>query len=142
MSGCTGELRPEAIERAVEALGWKPARVEVADTFPARLGGLIVRPPTSRGGTLRVLAFPRCRSVHTCFMRFPIDVAFIDGRGSVLGLHRGVAPWRYLSHPGAVAVLERASPSVRSGRARGEREACAKSVLDPAFDFGIVIPLS
>lgn len=102
-------LRPDAIARAVHALGWSPSKVEVADTFAARLGGLIARPPIESDGKLRILVFPQCHAIHTCFMRYPLDVAFIDTRGDVLVLYQGVAPWRFLSHPGAAAVLERAS---------------------------------
>lgn len=105
----TEGLQPDAIARAVDVRGWVPSRVEEADTFVARLGGFIVRPPLTGAGELLVLAFPGCRSVHTCFMGYPLDIAFIDARGDVLVLHQGVAPWRFISHPNAAAVLERAS---------------------------------
>lgn len=102
-------LQPDAIARATDTLGWTPSKIEVADTFAARLGGLIIRPPIEGAGELRVLVFPKCHAVHTCFMRYPLDIAFVDARGDVLVLYQGVAPWRFLSHPSAAAVLERAS---------------------------------
>ena len=49
------------------------ASVEVADTFGARLRGLLGR--SSCDGALLI---KRARSVHTVGMRFPIDVAFCD----------------------------------------------------------------
>lgn len=102
-------LRPDAVAHAIDVLGWAPSKIEVADTFAARLGGLIARPPLTGAGELRILVFPGCRSVHTCFMSYPLDIAFIDARGDVLVLYQGVAPWRFVSHPGAIAVLERVS---------------------------------
>jgi uncharacterized membrane protein (UPF0127 family) len=33
-------------------------------------------------------------AIHTCFMRFPIDVAFLDGEGNVLYLIHRLGPWR------------------------------------------------
>lgn len=102
-------LQPDAISRAIDTLGWIPSQIEVADTFAVRLSGLISRSPLTGAGELRVLVFPECHAVHTCFMRYPLDIAFIDAWGNLLVLYQGVAPWRFLSHSDAVAVLERAS---------------------------------
>jgi uncharacterized protein len=52
------------------------------------------------------LLFPRCRSVHTFGMRFPIDVVFLDARGRPIDLRRGVRPGRIVRHRQAAAVLE------------------------------------
>lgn len=52
-----------------------------------------------------------CDSVHTCFMRFPIDLVFLDGDGTVVRVCRGVRPWRLaFGGRGARSVVE-----VRSG---------------------------
>lgn len=93
-----------AAERALAALGWEGG-LEVARSFTQRLLGFTVR----RESDGSVLAFPRCSSVHTCFMRFPLDIAFVDAAGKVLLLAREVAPWRVVSYPGASMVLERAA---------------------------------
>lgn len=98
-----------AIDRALRELGWEDACVEMADSFGVRLLGMTARSPVLPDGCPRVLAFPRCRSVHTCCMRYPLDIAFADAEGSVLAFHRGVAPWRFLFHPHASFVVERAS---------------------------------
>jgi len=45
-------------------------------------------------------------SVHTFFMRFPIDVVFLDRALVVLGIADGLDPWRAASRKGAKAVLE------------------------------------
>lgn len=98
---------------ALERLGWRPAHLVVADGFLARLLGMAAMPAAAPDGLPYVLAFPRCRAVHTCFMRRALDVAFADGEGGVLALHGAVRPWRFLAHPDAVLVLERVAPGVR-----------------------------
>ena len=99
----------EPFEAALDRLGWREIELEVMDAFVPRLLGFTVRSKCMRDGKALVLAFPCCRAVHTCFMRFPLDIAFIDGRGEVLELHKDVRPWRFLSCPDASSVMERAS---------------------------------
>lgn len=98
--------RTAAVGRALKELGWK-GEPEFADSFFARLVGLM---PGVRAGELagaRIVVFWGCGSVHTCFMHDAIDVAFIDGEGCVLRLCRRMVPWRIVACPGAVAVIER-----------------------------------
>jgi uncharacterized membrane protein (UPF0127 family) len=45
-------------------------------------------------------------SVHTAFMRFAIDVVFLDKELRVLKVAEDVRPWRAVSCRGAKAVLE------------------------------------
>jgi uncharacterized membrane protein (UPF0127 family) len=45
-------------------------------------------------------------SVHTLFMRFPIDVVFIDREGNVTRVVSALRPWRAAGSRGARAVLE------------------------------------
>jgi uncharacterized membrane protein (UPF0127 family) len=35
-----------------------------------------------------------CSSIHMFFMRFPVDVAFIDADGKVVHMYNGLRPWR------------------------------------------------
>jgi len=66
-------------------------RVEVAVSFTARLRGLLARPLPGQGyGML----FPRCGALHTCFMRFDLDVFFFDRSLRVVRVVRGLRPWR------------------------------------------------
>lgn len=98
--------RTVAVGQALKELGWK-GEPEFADSFSARLVGLM---PGVRAGELagaRIMVFWGCGSVHTCFMHDAIDVAFIDGEGCVLRLCRRMVPWRIVACPGAVAVIER-----------------------------------
>jgi uncharacterized membrane protein (UPF0127 family) len=103
-----------AYARALNRLGWTPAEFVVAESFTVRLSGMLGRRPIAASGLPLVMAFPRCSSVHTCFMAYPIDIAFIDRSGNVLVCYENVRPWHACSHPGAWAVLERPSIIVSS----------------------------
>lgn len=98
-----------AYARALNMLDWTPAEFVVAESFTVRLRGMLRRRPIAASGLPLVMAFPRCSSVHTCFMAYPIDIAFIDRNGNVLSCCENVRPWRMCSCPGAWAALERPS---------------------------------
>ena len=78
--------------------------VETADTFFTRLRGLQFRSSLPRDGGL--LLSP-CSSLHTCFMRFPIDVIMLDADNIVLGHRRNLKPWRmFLCEKHTTSVIE------------------------------------
>ena len=57
-----------------------------------------------------------CRSVHTFFMRYTIDVAFLDGSGRVVSLQT-LPPWRMSNgFPKAEGVLELAAGTLKRTR--------------------------
>jgi uncharacterized membrane protein (UPF0127 family) len=61
-------------------------------------------------------------AVHTYFMRFSIDVVFLDDAFVVVAVSDSVDPWRARSQRGAKAVLELpAGESARRGLAVGDR---------------------
>ncbi len=64
-----------------------------AGSFLQRLQGLQFSKTIEPGCGLLL---QNCRSVHTMWMRFAIDVVFIDNELTVLEIHRGVKPWRIL----------------------------------------------
>lgn len=64
-------------------------RVELARTFLTRLQGLIGRSGLGEG---EGLVLEGCNSVHMFFMRFPIDVIFVDRRDKVVGLAWNLQP--------------------------------------------------
>ena len=66
-------------------------RVWMATGLFARMRGLLGREGLPAGEGL--LLSP-CHSVHTWFMRFSIDVVFLDGEWTVLRVCRGVRPFR------------------------------------------------
>ena len=65
---------------------------EIAGTWVSRLKGLMFRAkmPLRYGMVL----IP-CGSVHTCFMRFNIDIVLVDEEGKVLHVMEDVAPFRF-----------------------------------------------
>ena len=61
-------------------------------------------------------------SIHTFFMRFPIDAVFLDRDHVVVGLAPNLAPWRTAARRGAKAVLELAGGECeRRGLRVGDR---------------------
>ena len=81
--------------------------VEVAVTRAARRKGLLSRPSLSPTSAL-VLA--PCFAVHTAFMRFAIDVIFVDRTGRVRQIVRRLRPWRIAVSPGAFARTAKSRP--------------------------------
>jgi hypothetical protein len=75
----------------------------VADRRALRLLGLSRLP---RELAPAALLIPRCRSIHTFGLRFPIDVVFLDGEGMELDRVDGLPPRRFAGRRGASAVLE------------------------------------
>ena len=53
--------------------------------------GLLGRSSLAEGEGLLIT---HCNSIHMFFMRFPIDVVFIDREGRVVGLLEKIRPWR------------------------------------------------
>lgn len=87
--------------------------VHRARSFATRLGGLLARPPLRPDEALYLAP---CASVHTCFMRYPIDVVFLDAAGRVIRTVEHLRPWRMAACRGARAVLElRAGEAARFG---------------------------
>jgi uncharacterized membrane protein (UPF0127 family) len=61
-------------------------------------------------------------SVHTWFMRFPIDVVFLDRELQVQKIVTGLGPWRIAFGRGTRAVLELAAGECeRRGLRPGDR---------------------
>jgi uncharacterized protein len=83
----------------------------VARSFFARLGGLLALP---RLRDAQALVLAPCASVHTCFMRYAIDVVFIDKGGCVLKLVEHLAPWRATACWHAHAAIELAAGQARA----------------------------
>jgi uncharacterized membrane protein (UPF0127 family) len=77
---------------------------QVTDRLSERIVGLLGRTSLKKGACLWI---EPCSSIHTCFMKFPIDVVYVDYEGLVLKIRRNVKPWRFdLPVFGARAVVE------------------------------------
>lgn len=64
--------------------------VQVANSFWTRFMGLMGRAQLEASEGLLLM---KTNSIHTCFMRFPIDVIYLDQDYTVLHVQT-VAPWR------------------------------------------------
>lgn len=106
-------LAPLPSRFAAQPICWAlGVAVPVATGFHARLLGLALLPAERAGPGLLL---PRCRSIHTIGMRFPIDAVFLDRRGREIRRAR-LRPLRFAREPRADAVLEL---PVRVGGAAG-----------------------
>jgi uncharacterized protein len=74
----------------------------VARGFRERLVGLA----WARSPRAAALLLPRCRSVHTFGMRFPLDLYWLDAAGEVVRVDRRVPPWRVVRCRRAHGVIE------------------------------------
>jgi len=75
----------------------------LAETMFARLRGLLGRSGLSSGEGM--LLRPAA-SIHTAFMRFPIDAVFLDRESRVLKVAAELPPWRAAACRGSRTVLE------------------------------------
>jgi uncharacterized membrane protein (UPF0127 family) len=94
-------------------------RCVLADSSSLRLRGLLGRSELPAGDGLLIRPAP---AVHTAFMRFAIDVVFVDRDLTVVKIAENVRPWRAVGCRGAKAVLELGSgESRRLGLEPGRR---------------------
>jgi uncharacterized membrane protein (UPF0127 family) len=82
------------------------ATTELAVTRSARNKGLLER--TALDPSAAFVLAP-CMMIHTAFMRFAIDVIFIDRGGRIVRIVRDLAPWRMAASFGAYATVELAA---------------------------------
>ncbi|MCU7945014.1 MAG: DUF192 domain-containing protein [Candidatus Thiodiazotropha sp. (ex Cardiolucina cf. quadrata)] len=75
----------------------------VADSYLTRLRGLLGK---KRLDDSDGLLLERCASVHTFWMRYPLDLVFMDKKGKVVMCQEGVKPFRTASAHGAYYTLE------------------------------------
>jgi uncharacterized protein len=78
-------------------------QLELAHTGPARRKGLLGRDGLSAGGGLWIAP---CESVHTFFMRFPIDLVYLDRKLRIRKVRSRVGPWRISACLTASSILE------------------------------------
>src|SRR5437868_2964698 len=62
-----------------------------AASFVDRGRGLMLSDPLPSGGGLVI---EPCNSIHMFFMRYPLDILFLDEQGKVLFMYKGIKPWR------------------------------------------------
>lgn len=77
-------------------------RLHLLARFHERAAGLMAQqaPPVGTG----FLLYP-CGAIHTCFMKFPLDVLFMDRQCRVTRVTRNVAPWRIAFGGGRTSLV-------------------------------------
>jgi len=94
------------------------AAIELADTRRRRRRGLLGR--TSLEASSALILLP-CFSIHTAFMRFPIDAIFVDKDGMVVRVVPDMRAWRAATAWRAHSVIELAAGSVGDRVRVGDR---------------------
>lgn len=84
--------------------------VELAVTRASRRRGLLGR---DRLSPTSALLLSPCWMIHTAFMRFRIDVVFVDVHGRVVHVVRGMRPWRIAMSARARLVIELAAGAAK-----------------------------
>lgn len=80
----------------------KTIRAARARTFIQKLCGLMFKKSFDSA-----LVFTNCRLIHTCWMRFPIDIVAVDKDNKVLAVTTDMKPWRvYCAPRGTVSIIE------------------------------------
>ncbi len=64
----------------------------VADSFYKKLKGLMF---SDKFDGFDGLIFYGTNSIHTCFMRYNIDVVFFNRKNEIKKIYRGLRPWRH-----------------------------------------------
>lgn len=93
--------------------------VRLADGIWSRFWGLMGRKALLEG---RALLLRPSSSIHTAFMRFPIDVVFLDRSLRVVKVVPGLKPFRATIALGAHSALElNAGAAVEAGVQKGDQ---------------------
>lgn len=113
------------------------ADLEIAATRRARRRGLMGRDALAPGTGLWIVP---SRGVHTCGMRFAIDVVALDARGVVVDVVTDLRPWRVrLPRPGTLGVLELPVGTVMKTRTRlGHRISFESSIEAQATEASAI----
>lgn len=77
--------------------------IELANSGKTRNKGLLGRDGLEPGGGLWIVP---CEAIHMFFMRFPIDVVYLDKNKRVVKIVPELKPWRISASIKAHSVLE------------------------------------
>jgi uncharacterized membrane protein (UPF0127 family) len=90
----------------------------IADTGAARNVGLLKHDSLERGSGLWIVP---CEGIHTFFMKFAIDVIYIDRKNRVRKVVQAIRPWRVSFCLPAHSVIELPPGTIEeTGTVRGD----------------------
>jgi uncharacterized membrane protein (UPF0127 family) len=108
------------------------ARAGVARSYWSRFKGLMFQAELPEGEALLI---DPCSSVHTFFMRFPIDVVFLDKNDCVVKIAAALGPYRAAMGGGGKKVLEMPpGAAAKAGIAVGEALFFRERAEEPAAE--------
>lgn len=88
---------------------------EVAETAASRNKGLLGRTGLPSGGGLWIVP---CESVHTFFMKFPLDLVYLDRNKKVRKARGNVGPWRLSGCLSAHSIIELPAGTIEKTQTR------------------------
>lgn len=108
-------------------------KAERATSFLHRFKGLMGRRSLAVGEGMHIMP---CNSIHTFFMRIPIDVLFLDAQGRIVKQMPALPPWRTTSiYFQARSVLELPAGVLEaSGTREGDRLTFEPVPQSPALE--------
>ena len=89
--------------------------VDVASSSSERRKGLLGRDSLAPREGLWIVP---CESIHTFFMKFSIDIIYLDRSMRVRKVRSNVPPWRLSACPTAHSVIELASGSIKASQTK------------------------
>ena len=90
-------------------------RLQTATTSAQRNRGLLGRVALGSGEGLWIVP---CQAVHTFFMRFPLDLVYLDRKMKVRKVAKHVRPWRISFCLSAHSVMELPAGTIRAAETR------------------------
>ena len=110
-----------------------------ANTVAKRMVGLLNRKSLAPG---EGLLLDRCYGIHTFFMRFPIDVLFLDKDYRIMRAVPALPPWRTCVVKKAVYVLELPVGTIeRTQTTAGDQIQLRATALYPGIQAAVDAPL-
>jgi len=88
-------------------------RVEIAGSNVKRSKGLLGKKGLEPGEGMWIVP---CEAVHTFFMRFPIDLIYLDKKNRVRKIRSAVPAWRISACMSAHSVLELPAGTIRESK--------------------------
>jgi uncharacterized membrane protein (UPF0127 family) len=86
---------------------------DMADTSEKRRTGLLKHTGLAPGEGLWIVP---CESVHTFFMKFPIDLVYLDKKRKVKKVRHAVPAWRLSACLSAHSILELPAGTIKETR--------------------------
>jgi uncharacterized protein len=103
--------------------------IETAESSAARRTGLLKHEKLEAGSGLWIVP---CEAVHTFFMKFALDLIYLDRKHRVKATVRGVRPWRFSACLPAHSVIELPVGTIeRSQTQKGDELEIKQGAINP-----------